>query len=109
MSTLRTLALAPILALVGCPPPPTANEIPAPYATVPATQLDGAACANLRALQCPEGSPARGKCEDAFSKARTMKEKDTDDASRCVGAASSPAVVRTCGGPGTLTFSCPGK
>lgn len=101
------LAILALTLVAGCPPPapvppgpdasdaapmPAVDASPAPTPDAGPPDACTRACANLRALSCPEGADALA-CLDAC---RAADGKLTQLAPACVGAASSAAGVRAC-------------
>jgi hypothetical protein len=102
-----------VLALASCTPsvapepvpnpPPSAPPAPVPPATGTAAVAESAACANLAALGCPEGS---GACAQALLRVESLKGGFTQANESCISTAATPAAARACA-PSFIT--CPGK
>lgn len=80
------------------------TELPTPRPLPVITDAEVAACAKLRTLNCPEGRPPRGTCEESLQEARA---DGVLIPANCLANSWDKASVRTCGGPGYLTVACP--
>lgn len=107
----RTTTIA-LLLLAACreEPPPHGpldkkidSELPAPTPPAPVSARHRDACAGLARAGCKEAHPRTGTCEDGFAQAEGNRENVRFD---CFAGASTPEVVRSCGGPGYYTVRC---
>lgn len=90
-----SILYAALLAATCAKPTPSPDAGPLADRDGPGTEL-GAACAKLRALGCPEGSPTDGRtCFESLERANRIALVPAS----CIAAASDVAAVKACGNP----------